>query len=95
MTAKPTAPALVPAPHELAHLAHTTTAGRLDETQLVRTLIGATQAGMPWGDLMSTVILLARTGGDAHDLRTQVDAWIRTHANAANAWKTNHPNGAR
>jgi hypothetical protein len=35
--------------------------------------------------------LLARTGGDAHDLRTQVDEWIRTNQTAS-AWRHSHPN---
>jgi len=81
--AKPTAPALTPAPHELAALAHAT-AG-VDREPLVNYLIGQLQAGVPWPELLRLTHLWLQTSADIRDLRTAVATWQRSHPNPQGA----------
>jgi hypothetical protein len=76
--------ALVPAPRELAHLAHTT--ADVDPARLTGWLQGHLNAGLPWPALFRLVSLWLLTGGrEIHEL----DEALRT-------WKIQHPTqGAR
>jgi hypothetical protein len=78
-----TAPDLTPAPHELAHLAHTTAGA--DPVQLGNTLLGYLQASVPWRELLRMTHLWIQTSPDAdiRDLRTAIETWQRSHPQGA------------
>lgn len=79
-----TAPALTPAPLELAHLA-AVSAG-VDEARLTAWLQGHLTAGIPWPELWRLVNLWLLSEGprEFHELDTALDGWKRANPNRTN-----------
>jgi hypothetical protein len=69
---------VAPAPHELAAAA-TAARGDLNHEQLLGALLGAHNAGMPQGQIWTTLAQIIARGETIHDLRNAIKAW--QHAN--------------
>lgn len=68
-----TAPALTPAPLELARLAAVT--AQVDEARLIGWLQGHLTAGIKWPVLWQLVDHWLWTGREWHELETALDGW--------------------
>jgi hypothetical protein len=65
---------VAPAPHELAAAA-TAARGDLNHEQLLGALLGAHNAGMPQGQIWTTLAGVVARGETIHDLRTAFKNW--------------------